>query len=135
MTTKLKFQIFKLSLFFFLFSFHLVNLLPRVTYVNYRNIIIITYLTVRRKKIYFFFEKRKSFQSKYRRLESCLIFNESPISLINLTYIFFCSWAVSTVMTRQNSIPHLGTVLIPFWDLCNHKNGYVSNFKFKRTDK
>ncbi|CAG9836561.1 unnamed protein product [Diabrotica balteata] len=40
-------------------------------------------------------------------------------------------WAVSTVMTRQNTIPsecHEGTVnaLIPLWDMCNHINGTIS---------
>ncbi|KAK6629181.1 hypothetical protein RUM43_002998 [Polyplax serrata] len=41
-------------------------------------------------------------------------------------------WAVSTVMTRQNFIPsqeneEVGVNgLIPFWDMCNHTNGYLS---------
>lgn len=58
--------------------------------------------------------------------------------------IAHCSWAVSTVMTRQNAIP-LGQVtkddaatspttedesqtpaLIPFWDLANHIDGHVT---------
>ncbi|KAF5308840.1 hypothetical protein FQR65_LT00540 [Abscondita terminalis] len=40
-------------------------------------------------------------------------------------------WAVSTVMTRQNTIPtddgtQLISALIPLWDLCNHTNGNIS---------
>lgn len=43
----------------------------------------------------------------------------------------FFSWAVSTVMTRQNTIPskdgtQLINALIPLWDLCNHTNGTVN---------
>ncbi|XP_067681659.1 actin-histidine N-methyltransferase-like [Haliotis asinina] len=40
-------------------------------------------------------------------------------------------WAVSTVMTRQNQIPtkdgsQATFGLIPFWDMCNHSNGYFT---------
>lgn len=64
---------------------------------------------------------------------------------INVLSISFSSWAVSTVMTRQNSIPRLvsmssgdenedgegsGTqptpALIPLWDLANHTEGVVT---------
>lgn len=43
----------------------------------------------------------------------------------------FFSWAVSTVMTRQNLIPspdgsRMIHALIPMWDMCNHENGRVS---------
>ena len=44
---------------------------------------------------------------------------------------FACSWAVSTVMTRQNFVPSsdgktMLNALIPMWDMCNHSNGKVS---------
>jgi hypothetical protein len=44
---------------------------------------------------------------------------------------FACSWAVSTVMTRQNFVPSsdgrtMLNALIPMWDMCNHNNGKVS---------
>jgi len=44
----------------------------------------------------------------------------------------FFSWAVSTVMTRQNLIPspdgsRMIHALIPMWDMCNHENGRVSH--------
>lgn len=60
---------------------------------------------------------------------------------------FIASWAVSTVMTRQNAIPMERNnnnetsksdgetsameitqmpALIPFWDLANHKNGVIT---------
>ncbi|XP_017782395.1 PREDICTED: histone-lysine N-methyltransferase setd3 [Nicrophorus vespilloides] len=40
-------------------------------------------------------------------------------------------WAVSTVMTRQNTIPsedkaEMTSALIPLWDFCNHTNGNIS---------
>ncbi|XP_075233927.1 SET domain containing 3 [Lycorma delicatula] len=39
-------------------------------------------------------------------------------------------WAVSTVMTRQNFVPGVGSgmvnALIPMWDICNHSNGKLS---------
>jgi hypothetical protein len=43
----------------------------------------------------------------------------------------FFSWAVSTVMTRQNLVPspdgsRMIHALIPMWDMCNHENGRVS---------
>lgn len=46
------------------------------------------------------------------------------------TFVEYC-WAVSTVMTRQNTIPsengdHMINALIPLWDLCNHTNGTIS---------
>ncbi|XP_076359658.1 actin-histidine N-methyltransferase-like isoform X2 [Tachypleus tridentatus] len=46
------------------------------------------------------------------------------------TYDFY-RWAVSTVMTRQNSVPTPDgasriQALIPLWDMCNHVNGIVS---------
>ena len=43
----------------------------------------------------------------------------------------FCSWACSTVMTRQNSVPchsdnkQRTMALIPLWDMCNHQDGIV----------
>ncbi|KAK4886511.1 hypothetical protein RN001_002782 [Aquatica leii] len=51
-------------------------------------------------------------------------------------------WAVSTVMTRQNTIPtddgtKLISALIPLWDLCNHTNGNIStdyNPNFNRSE-
>ena len=44
-----------------------------------------------------------------------------------------CRWAASTVMTRMNNIPSeeepgaAVPALIPYWDLCNHSNGRVSD--------
>ncbi|KAH0821472.1 hypothetical protein GEV33_001319 [Tenebrio molitor] len=37
-------------------------------------------------------------------------------------------WAVSTVMTRQNTVPFQEDyhALIPLWDMCNHTNGTIS---------
>lgn len=51
------------------------------------------------------------------------------MSVITLNEFF--SWAVSTVMTRQNLIPspdgsRMIHALIPMWDMCNHENGRVS---------
>ncbi|UXI17004.1 Galactosylgalactosylxylosylprotein 3-beta-glucuronosyltransferase 3 [Sarcoptes scabiei] len=49
----------------------------------------------------------------------------------NFTYDIY-RWAVSTVMTRQNSIPCKSDknkttfALIPLWDLCNHKEGKMT---------
>ena len=47
--------------------------------------------------------------------------------------MFVCfSWAVSTIMTRQNLIPSKNATdtmihaLIPMWDMCNHEEGVVS---------
>lgn len=53
---------------------------------------------------------------------------ELPIIMSNE----FFSWAVSTVMTRQNLIPspdgsRMIHALIPMWDMCNHENGRVSH--------
>lgn len=50
----------------------------------------------------------------------------------DIDIFFFFSWAVSTVMTRQNLIPspdgsRMIHALIPMWDMCNHENGRVSN--------
>nr|XP_027200109.1 histone-lysine N-methyltransferase setd3-like [Dermatophagoides pteronyssinus] len=56
------------------------------------------------------------------------ISNERNKSFGNFTYEIY-RWALSTVMTRQNSIPSKADknqttfALIPFWDLCNHKEG------------
>ena len=57
--------------------------------------------------------------------------------MITSDSVFVCRWAVSTVMTRQNILPSsldlsgagqkVGCLaLIPFWDMCNHKQGEVS---------
>ncbi|XP_044748394.1 actin-histidine N-methyltransferase isoform X2 [Coccinella septempunctata] len=51
--------------------------------------------------------------------------------LHKLTNAYLLSWAVSTVMTRQNFIPSDDNetkvaALIPLWDLCNHTNGMIS---------
>nr|XP_023021881.1 histone-lysine N-methyltransferase setd3 [Leptinotarsa decemlineata] len=59
--------------------------------------------------------------------------SEDPISRFmreKFTYVEYC-WAVSTVMTRQNTIPSedgqcMINALIPLWDMCNHTNGTVS---------
>lgn len=45
--------------------------------------------------------------------------------------LFVDSWAVSTVMTRQNFVPSIDgnsmlNALIPMWDMCNHTNGKVN---------
>ncbi|KAM7349606.1 SET domain containing 3 [Cochliomyia hominivorax] len=48
-------------------------------------------------------------------------------------------WAVSTAMTRENLIPRLKPLageeapstiasLIPFWDMANHRNGFITSF-------
>ncbi|CAH8478543.1 unnamed protein product [Schistosoma turkestanicum] len=64
----------------------------------------------------------------------CRRFNESPKAL-NISGFIFCfddyRWAVSTVMSRSNYIPHSnGTdrimCLIPAWDMLNHKSGHVT---------
>ncbi|CAG2101587.1 unnamed protein product [Medioppia subpectinata] len=49
------------------------------------------------------------------------------------------SWAVSTVMTRQNAIPScdgqsMTTALIPLWDMSNHKHGKLSTDYDLNTD-
>lgn len=46
------------------------------------------------------------------------------------TFVDYC-WAVSTIMTRQNTIPSSDqstsvNALIPLWDLCNHTNGSIT---------
>nr|XP_022902024.1 histone-lysine N-methyltransferase setd3 [Onthophagus taurus] len=46
------------------------------------------------------------------------------------TFKEYC-WAVSTIMTRQNTIPSEDgkervNALIPLWDMCNHTNGSIS---------
>ncbi|KAF5291062.1 hypothetical protein FQA39_LY14495 [Lamprigera yunnana] len=51
-------------------------------------------------------------------------------------------WAVSTIMTRQNTVPaedHTNIVgaLIPLWDLCNHTNGKITtnyNYDLNRSE-
>lgn len=56
-----------------------------------------------------------------------------PKLFVQFFFSFF-SWAVSTVMTRQNTIPSLDggnmiNALIPLWDMCNHTNGTVSDVR------
>lgn len=46
-----------------------------------------------------------------------------------ISFLIF-SWAVSTVMTRLNTIPNedetqMIHALIPLWDMCNHEEGKV----------
>ncbi|KAG4074422.1 hypothetical protein HA402_000401 [Bradysia odoriphaga] len=62
------------------------------------------------------------------------------------TYDLYC-WAVSTVMTRQNSIPKVSPdnnteveaqptpALIPLWDMANHTEGVVSSSFNEETDR
>lgn len=44
-------------------------------------------------------------------------------------------WALSTVMTRQNCVPSKQNAkqstfaLIPFWDMCNHREGKVNRMQ------
>lgn len=57
------------------------------------------------------------------------------------------SWAVSTVMTRQNSIPRVCTdnaaeteakltpALIPLWDMANHTEGVVATSFNQESDR
>lgn len=54
--------------------------------------------------------------------------SKNKIPLSTFTFEFY-RWALSTVMTRQNSVPCKSDndkwtlTLIPLWDLCNHRNG------------
>ena len=51
----------------------------------------------------------------------------------------FFSWAISTVMSRNNALPSLGSgdgkllCLIPLWDMINHKPNQVSCMAFNNS--
>lgn len=84
----------------------------------------------------------------------CLIHIEIPFA--HCTYTSFkndtisiFSWAVSTVMTRQNSIPRVAAAadgsggggeepipaLVPLWDMANHAEGFLASTFNQETDR
>ncbi|CAH1159824.1 unnamed protein product [Phaedon cochleariae] len=75
----------------------------------------------------------KSIARQYAYFYKLFNTSEDPISRLmkdKFTYWEYC-WAVSTVMTRQNTIPsedgeNMINALIPLWDMCNHTNGTIS---------
>ncbi|CAH0559894.1 unnamed protein product [Brassicogethes aeneus] len=75
----------------------------------------------------------KSIARQYAYFHKLFSTSDDPVCQImqeKFTYNQYC-WAVSTVMTRQNTIPAVNSdqminALIPLWDLCNHTNGTIS---------
>ncbi|XP_044255810.1 actin-histidine N-methyltransferase [Tribolium madens] len=72
----------------------------------------------------------KSISRQYAYFYKLFATSDDPVSKIMRTrfsYTEYC-WAVSTVMTRQNTIPFQENyyALIPLWDMCNHTNGTIS---------
>lgn len=66
----------------------------------------------------------------YKKLNS----SDDPVAKNLCKYMTYNEyrWAVSTIMTRQNSIPSalapnsMVTALIPLWDMCNHTEGKIT---------
>lgn len=72
--------------------------------------------------------------------------------MVPYSFFFIHSWSISMIMTRENKIPVMFPedvkfknfewtpepimcpVLIPFWDMANHKNGEISTFLFPEID-
>jgi histone-lysine N-methyltransferase SETD3 len=72
----------------------------------------------------------KSISRQYAYFYKLFATSDDPVSKLmrnRFTYNEYC-WAVSTVMTRQNTVPFQEDyhALIPLWDMCNHTNGTIS---------
>ncbi|CAH8517056.1 unnamed protein product [Schistosoma rodhaini] len=67
--------------------------------------------------------------------------NQTVIDIPNFVFCFDdYRWAVSTVMSRSNYIPHLNgkdkiMCLIPVWDMMNHKSGHVTTHYYPEVDE
>ncbi|KAI9582243.1 hypothetical protein GQX74_015366 [Glossina fuscipes] len=78
-------------------------------------------------------EKRKSVLIGLWRIVRVIFDNDE---LVNAYKRLIRSWAVSTVMTRENLIPRtkqdtedeLIAALIPFWDMANHRHGHITSY-------
>ncbi|CAH8499018.1 unnamed protein product [Schistosoma mattheei] len=73
----------------------------------------------------------------------CCRFINNP-TVFDIPNLVFCfddyRWAVSTVMSRSNYIPHLNgrdkiMCLIPVWDMMNHKSGRVTTHYYPEVDE
>ncbi|XP_063915361.1 actin-histidine N-methyltransferase [Zophobas morio] len=72
----------------------------------------------------------KSISRQYAYFHKLFATSDDPVSKVmrnRFTFKEYC-WAVSTIMTRQNTIPFQENyhALIPLWDMCNHTNGTIS---------
>ncbi|KAJ8922590.1 hypothetical protein NQ315_007620 [Exocentrus adspersus] len=73
----------------------------------------------------------KSIARQYAYFYKLFHSSEDAVSQVMRDKFTYKDWAVSTVMTRQNTIPSLDggnmiNALIPLWDMCNHTNGTIS---------
>ncbi|CAG9861295.1 unnamed protein product [Phyllotreta striolata] len=75
----------------------------------------------------------KSIARQYAYFHKLFHTSDDPVCVFmreKFTYDVY-RWAVSTVMTRQNTIPSEDgettmNALIPLWDICNHTNGQIT---------